>query len=727
MIPYALTIFLSAFLLFQLQPLIGKHILPWFGGSPAVWTTCLLFFQTVLLGGYLYAHWVASWKNIRIQTLIHGVLLLGTLLSLPVLPDPGWKPGGVESPTWQILGLLVVTVGGPYFLLSTTGPLLQAWFHITHSGRSPYRLYALSNAGSLLGLILYPFIVEPLLSRNAQAFTWSATYLVFLSSCGWCALQVGRTRATRAMSNMAHRFEVPPSQSRASLFTEVSLRAHRPNENHTVSQAGRREDTNEIASPGIQDFLSWVLMAACGSTLLMATTNQMCQNLIVIPFLWVLPLSLYLMTFIIAFEGNNRYRRVWCMPVFGVSSLSIPVVLRFETEIGILLPLLIYSTALFAGCMVCHGELERSKPAPRYLTGFFVAVAAGGALGGIFVTLAAPILFPSYWELYVALAGAGVLALARLFFDPQSPLGGGRPVWAWCLIVAAFVGLVGSLMNAAAYEEQGSLAGSRSFYGVLHITQWEDEEKGIYREMYHGSVVHGTQFAETPLRGQATSYYGEGTGGWLALNDHPRRIAREPLRIGVVGLGAGTMAALARDGDLIRFYEINPDVVRMSDEWFWYLRDTPARTEVVLGDARIQLERELAFGQEQQFDVLVGDAFNSGSIPMHLLTEECAQIYRKHLKDDGILAVHISANYFDLIPVSLGLAETLGWEAVVIDSDEKEYGAVWAATWVLITANHEFLESPMIQAARIRWEDNPPVPLKWTDDYSSLFHVLKLM
>lgn len=746
-IHYALTIFLSAFLLFQVQPLIGKYILPWFGGSPAVWTTCLLFFQVVLLVGYAYSHWVASWKHRQLQGLVHLLLLAVTLAMLSIVPGEGWRPGGSESPVWHILGLLTLTVGGPYFVLSTTGPLLQAWFSTTHPSRSPYRLYALSNLGSLLGLLTYPFVFEPLLTRQTQAASWSIAYVIFVLGSALCAWKVMRTAPLKLVGSVT-RIDLdrkayvgvlnsPTTNPGSMEVFEFRRLASDQREESDATGMTHRDSTPDLrlhddlasqkttsTSPRVREVGFWVGMAACGSTLLLATTNQMCQDIPVVAFLWVLPLSLYLLTFIIAFEGKQWYRRAWCMPLFAVTSLASCYVLYRGIDVAVGLRVLTYSLVLFAGCMICHGELARSKPAPRHLTLFFLTVAGGGALGGIFVALVAPILFSSYLEYHLSLAGAGALALAALYFDPLSPVYYGRRVWAWILSLLVFAVLIAALIKVATWGESNQLTASRSFYGVMRVTEWQDESGRTYREMHHGEIVHGFQFTATQWRSLPTSYYGEGTGGWLSVQLHPRRTSLKTLNIGVVGLGTGTMAALGRKGDRIRFYEINPDVVRLAKKWFTYCQNTPANVEIVLGDARVQLEGELKRGHNQDFDVLIIDAFSGNAIPLHLLTRECAKLYRRHLKEDGILALHISNQALDLVPVTLGLAQYLGWNAVLVDSEDNPDKAVWAATWVLISNNRTFLASLDAQSDQTQLSQDEVDPLLWTDDFASLLHVL---
>ena len=716
-IPFALTIFLSAFLLFQVQPLIGKYILPWFGGSPAVWTTCLLFFQTALLAGYAYAHWVAGWRRQKYQCLVHLSLLIGTVLLLPIIPHDIWKPLGSESPTWLILGLLTFTIGAPYFLLSTTGPLLQAWYSTAFPGRSPYRLYALSNTGSLLGLLTYPCLVEPLVIRQTQALAWSAAYGAFVLGSGWCALYLMRRASLSGVSG-----DVPENPAETGGLVPDHQQQH-----HLNPQLSHDVKPQTVPLPPLRRHavLYWLVLAACGSALLLATTNQLCQEVAVIPFLWVLPLSLYLLTFIIAFEGRRWYRPGWCIPLLVSASFLATWVIHRGSDFSVVQKIGIYSLALFAGCMICHGELAQNKPCAKYLTLFYLSIAAGGALGGIFVALAAPLLLTGYWEFHLALASAGAVALGVLFFAADSPVRQGKPLWAWLLAVMLYAGLIAALLTSVVEEISDSLAASRSFFGVLRVLEYDDEGKGIYRELLHSGVVHGIQYTNVPWRNRPTTYYGKGTGAWLSVEHHPRRGASKPMHLGVIGLGTGTIAALGKKEDTLRFYEIDPGVIRFSQQWFWYQQETAAAVEVVLGDARIQLERELAQGQSQQFDVLLVDAFTGGAIPLHLLTHECVQIYRRHLKDEGILALHISNRRLDLIPVTLGLARALGWEAVLIDSEEDLTEARWTCTWVLITNNRSFLKSKAVQKGKTLWPQDSAKPLLWSDDYASLLHVLK--
>ena len=727
---YALTIFLSAFLLFQVQPLIGKHILPWFGGTPAVWTTCLLFFQLILLGGYAYAHWLANLKNLPAQGIIHLCLLLATLFLLPIIPVDTWKPEGSENPIFLILGLLAVTVGGPYFMLTTTGPLLQAWFSISHKGKSPYRLYALSNAGSLLGLMSYPFLFEPLMARQSQAIFWSLSYALFIFLCGLCAWQIARNRAYTILTPA---FTTPtgfnPANEEALLVHKMSMAAIAgpayENLHCPKNEPYATPNTLNEGSPSMGSALIWLTLSTCGSVFLLATTNQVTQNVAVVPFLWVLFLSIYLLTFILAFEGNDIYKRWWCIPLLLFLSVIVAMDLAGGSGLSLGWQIAVYTGTLFAACMTCHGELSRIKPAPEHLTFFFLMIAGGGALGGICVAIVAPFIFSSYWEYHFVLISTALIVAAILFFDTASPFFRGRNLVVWSAILLANFFMITNLVKAIEIDIEDTAALSRNFYGVLKVSEFVDDNIGRVRQMLHGKVLHGTAYEKPPWRGMPTSYYGKGTGIWLAINFHPIRLQQQALKIGVIGLGTGTIAALTRKEDTLLFYEINRDVITLSRKWFWYQGDSEATIKTIPGDARIMLERELSHGEEKRFHILVADAFSGDVIPIHLLTQESATLYRKHLRDDGILAIHISNNNFDLIPVVKGMAESIGWKALLIESPDNLEYATWAATWVLITKNRAFLDRIEIKKAGKHLSGEAYRSLLWTDDYASLFHVLK--
>ncbi len=678
MILYALTIVVSAFLLFQVQPIIAKIILPWFGGSAAVWTVCMLFFQMALLLGYLYAHALVRYLKPRTQMLVHAGLLLVSALALPIYPNASWKPLSPDEPTLRILGLLAVTVGLPYFLLSTTGPLLQAWYARRFRGALPYRLYALSNAGSMFALLSYPFLFEPVFTSHQQAWMWSAAYGVFVVLCGLTAFWSGNAAAAETV--------VEPEA---------------------------------VEKPSAKLYLMWLLLPAVASLLLLAITNHLSQNVAAIPFLWVLPLSIYLLTFILCFEGSGWYRRNPYLQLLAVALGAMAYALSVDATgsvpIRVMVPL--FSMGLFTCCMVCHGELARLKPDPRYLTHFYVMIAAGGALGGVVVGLLAPHLFDGIYEMPLGLVACAVLVLWVLRQDAElkwfqrwrQP----APIVAAVLTVAlaVFVGL--QIRDSV----RASREMVRNFYGALRVRDsGPATELDATRTLTNGTINHGEQFLNPARRDQPTTYYGPDTGVGLAIREKEKTGA---IRVGVIGLGTGTLAAYGRLGDYYRFYEINPLVLRLAHTEFTFLGDSKAKVDVAMGDARLSLERE----SPENFDVLVVDAFSSDSIPVHLLTLEAMLLYFRHLRPDGVLAVHISNRYLDLEPVLAGETRATGKLARVVDTEDDDTQDVFGATWVLITSpasgfrGEELTNSTAIESKRT-------VRL-WTDDYSNLFRILK--
>ncbi len=711
MLAYSLAIFTGAFLLFLVQPLIGKFILPWFGGTPAVWTTCMLFFQTLLLGGYAYAHFSIRWLRPRAQAVVHLALLLAALaLALWLIPpDNGWKPADPGNPMWRILVLLFITLGLPYFVLSATGPLLQAWFSQTRPGASPYRLYALSNVGSLLALVGYPFVVEPNLTRRDQANLWSAGLGVFVLVCGYCAVSLWKKSAKPV--------EPPPG--------------HGTSEPEEISAVRR---------------LLWFFLPACASVLLLAVTNKICQDIAVIPFLWVLPLSFYLVSFIVSFDSPRWYWRpvwlsglvlalgavVWIMlgkPVPDSASIWLrPVVWLLDHAVQaprMLTEITVYLTAMFIGCMVCHGELYRLRPSPKHLTAFYLMIAAGGAFGGLLVALVAPLVFRSYAELHWGFWACCLLAVLALFHDPASPLHGGRPRWARDVLIVVLVGLAIALYGDEPEEWKQILTRSRNFYGVLTAYESGKDTPSNHRiVLQHGGTTHGLQFVAPDKQRLATTYYTKSSGVGLTMRHFPRQINR---RIGVVGLGTATVTAHGKPGDYIRIYEINPEVKQIAQTRFTYLSNCEARVEIILGDARLSLEREAP----QQFDILVLDAFSSDAIPVHLLTKECFETYQRHMKPDGVICVHISNRYLNLQPVVLGLADHFRFPCAIIDDDDvdereedEETSGAYNSEWMLVTRNDEFLQTKQIRDAT----DEPAGDFHrirlWTDEESNLFKIL---
>jgi len=695
MLRLSVTIFLSAFLLFQVQPLIAKVILPWFGGGPAVWTACMLFFQVVLLGGYAYAHLISTHLSRRVGSLIHIAALMVSLAFLPITPEAEiWKRADITQPTGFILWLLLANVGVPYFLLSSTTPLVQRWFSDSYSNHSPYRLYALSNTGSLLALLTYPFLVEPTLTLGTQVGIWSVGYGAFAVLCAWSAW--------RAVS--------------AKLQTDTG-----------VDVAADGDSGDDRPAPTTVSILLWLGLAAAGSIMLLATTNQMSQEVAVIPFLWVIPLALYLVTFIITFEHERWYNRFHFGLLMGVSSILATAVLFGGVFVPLWAQIVVYAGTLFACCMTCHGELFRSRPDPAHLTLFYLVVSAGGALGGLFVAAVAPVIFDGYWDYHVGL-------IACVFLTQLAWLRSGVKVRGFSARGALYLrlGLMVSALALVLYAQvrirsHGMVAASRNFYGVLQISR-HDDEVGEKLALTHGRIVHGQQYQDPEKRKWATAYYGPQSGVGLAALHHPRRSAAggaSGLNVGVVGLGVGTVSAYGKPGDKLRFYEINPEVVRLAKKPYTYIADSKADVDIVLGDARVQLERELAQQGPHRFDVLAIDAFSSDAIPIHLITREATEVYWEHLADDGILTFHISNRSLDLTPVTRALADVCHCEVVRTESPDDPKSGVSFSTWVLLTSNRAFLDTPAVRDSIVPWDDSDRPPLLWTDDFASLWQVLK--
>jgi hypothetical protein len=671
---FAAAVFISAFLLFQVQPLISKAILPWFGGAPAVWTTCLLFFQSILFGGYAYAHLIVRWVPIRGQVLIHAAFIVVAAIFLSILPDPSWKPVAGDDPTFRILALLVATVGLPYFLLSATGPLLQRWFSVAWPGRSPYRLYAVSNAGSLIALLSYPFVFEPVLDMNSQAKCWSIGFWVYVCLSVVCG--------TRLFLNGQ-----PVSDS-----------------NVQKAQSGRQRPRR---------FLMWFVLAMIASSTLLAITNTVCQDVAVIPFLWVVPLSLYLLSFILCFDSDWWYRRssnalitcgllaVLCWTIMFDVIDSLPV------QVGL------YFGILFFICMMCHGEISRRRPDAVHLTSYYLTLSAGGACGGLFVALAAPALFPDFWELQICFLAAAVCGLWVLYDDGRwCELGaaGALPAHAASIVLVVMV-LTFFIESVEHYREAVSM--TRNFYGVLKVEFDPMEKATILR---HGRIIHGLQLDSFGGASRPTTYYSGRTGVGQAIR--LLQTQKTSIRIGLVGLGAGTLAAWGRDGDVLRFYEINEDVIEQAETHFSFLSSTPAAVQIIPGDARLSLELE----QPQDFDLLVLDAFSGDAVPAHLLTREAFTVYLKHLADDGIIAVHISNLYFDLRPVVEGVAAAHGLYSLAIQVPAVRAPVDPSSEWILMARDQSALDRPSVFH---NVSAPQPRQVLWTDSFSNLFRILR--
>lgn len=804
---FATTIFLSAFLLFQVQPVVSKYILPWFGSTPGVWATALLFFQVVLLLGYGYSHFIVSRFTWHRQAIIHIALLCLTLLVLPITPVEALKPEDASAPVERILIILTLSVGAPFFLLSTTAPLIQRWFALLHPGRSPYRLYALSNAGSLLALMSYPFVIERFVYLQTQTWVWSLAYGLFVVFCATCAWRMRR------------------------LTGEGTRALQLENDNSPVNSAGKpgKEPVLSVMSIGL-----WMALSACGSGLLVATTNQMSLDIAAVPFLWVVPLGIYLLTFILCFDSDRWYIRPLYAALLPMALINSLRILYEGSDLGIVDQVLGYSLTLFIACMCCHGELARMRPAPEKITLFFLVNSIGGALGGLFVAVLSPALFAGFYEYHLLLlvcATLMVLVLIPLYVHGETS-GADQPnisllarlCW-FVAVVGVFTGVVLSFypgswyieessthvvatyaqwrsdviygipyalgvvllvneawrrqqkQNAASWwtslrgarqlgmlvilssglfslavslqwqireEERHVVARDRNFYGVLAVKEQSAGYTGHIHSLMHGRISHGVQLQKH--LNWPTAYYGLDSGIGLALQYHPsRQITDRQFRVGVVGLGVGTLAAYGNarfdpemygsnfsqaiqleHPDYLGFYELNPMVIEWARTRFTFLADAKKRgldIAVFEGDARIVLERQLKEGEGQLFDVLAIDAFSSDAIPIHLITLEAFSTYLKHLREGGILGFHVSNRFIDLIPVLARLAEVNEMRAVYIRSEEDDEREVSTAHWVLLSNNRAFFDNNAV------FKDAKPMPATgplWTDNFSSIFEVLKL-
>jgi hypothetical protein len=652
---YAVTIALSASLLFVVEPAAAKALLPRFGGAAGVWIACILFFQVTLLAGYLYAYALSRFLGARTQAAIHIALLAVSLCLLPWIP-PGAGAASGDHPVLAILTALTESIGLPFFALSATSPLLQAWY----GEGAPYRLFALSNAASLAALLAYPILIEPRLPLSAQFRGWSLIYLPFAASCIVCAI--------------ANR---PPSFSKS---------AH-------------------SKRPPIRPSLIWAALAACAATLWPAVANHLSQEVAAIPFLWVLPLSVYLLSFILCFEGRGWYPPQlfrWLLPV-ACASIAWRLGMQGSAG-GIEWEIPIFCAALFVCCMFCHGELARLKPHPAEgLAFFYFMVALGGACGAAFVSLFAPNVFHTFLELPVGVAACFILSLP-LLYRRGSP----RQLLRVSLVAAAAFAFV----NTYGAGTQSTLR-IRNFYGALQVTASGTGDDSI-RSLYNGKVLHGVQYLAGAKSRIATAYYAPETGIGLVM----RWLRQDaPWRVAVVGLGTGTLAVYGRPGDSYRFFDINPAVIDIAWRDFRYLRESAASVKTIAIDGRLGLAREPA----HSLNLIALDAFSGDSIPVHLLTREAFAMYLNRLAPGGVIAIHITNRYLDIASVVRTVAASLQKPVFVIHNTGDPDRAVQATDWAILANKHDDL-APIEPFAT----DQPTRNIAaWTDDYSNLFEIFK--
>jgi hypothetical protein len=682
---YGVTVFLGAFLLFLVEPMAAKQLLPALGGSSAVWLTCLVFFQTALLLGYLYAHWLTRTafdggpRRIYLSLLATAVVLLvAQIIHRPNLCH------GADHPVTTIFLALTVTIGLPFLLLAATSPLLQVLFARSQGGKVPYRLFALSNTGSLLALIAYPTLVEPNLTLKLQRALWSAGFVLYAVLC---AMLVRQTPSAAPL-------EPAGAQQAAPLAT------------------------------GATKWL-WFLLPMAAAMQLTAVTGHLTVNIAAIPLLWMLPLAVYLLSFIIAFEFPALYRRGLVVRLLVVMLASLGYAIsKTDVSLPIGVAILFFLVEAFLACLFCHAETYALRPQRAALNGsqigsqttlFYLLIAAGGAAGTFFIGILSPLIFSANYDLAISFFVTSALAVAVTWNDgwPQ------RLLWSTCSALLMFF----AIMLHTAYARDAILE-VRNFYGTLRVKQSTPPPQAFtVRMLLNGAIQHGTQIFSPGLSRTPTTYYAEDSGIGFALRfccgagSDPVL----PRYIGIVGLGTGTLAAYGKPGDRIRFYEINPQVRPIAENLFTYLRDSGAQITYADGDARASLTREAP----QSFDVLAIDAFSGDAIPLHLLTTEALVLYKKHLAPNGILAFHVSNQYLDLAPEITLLATSAGMKAELVESSPDAARGTFRSTWVLLTTSPIFFTEPEIAAAIQPMPTLPGLRL-WTDDYSSLLPIVQL-
>lgn len=681
---FAATMLLAGFLLFQVQLVLGKFILPWFGGSASTWLVCMLFFQVALLVGYAHAYAITLPLPIHRQAQLQIGILALTLLLLPIAPSDGWKPADASDPTWRILSLLTVCVGLPYIALATTTPLLSRWLAHIAPDLNPVRFFAASNIGSFLGLLSYPFFFERVLPSIEQTRWWSWAYVVYAALFTLCGvLTIIRARAAIAPETGAPR-----------------------------------------TSNG-DPLLMWILYSALGSALLIATTNAITQWSAVVPFLWVVPLSAYLLTFVITFGYPRAYQRALFGGAFLLlagTSLALPVP---EASFYLFMALLLQTATLFAGCMICHGEMVKLQPEPARLPKFYLAISAGGALGGIAVVLGSPLVFKDYFEHPLVLVA--IAAVAVLHMWPRAEGYRIARTAAACLGGAFF-------LNGLSISLREEISGAtlvdriRNFYGVVKIVrQFQDDPNEYTLGLFQAGIDQGGQFQAPERRMQPICGFDLNSGLGYALAYHAKRRTggpQTPLRIGVIGLGAGMIATLGREGDALSYYELNPAVLQLTSKHFTFLKESKAKVNVLLGDGRLVLERQLKANDRQNFDVLVLDAFRGASPPMHLMTKEAFAIYFGHLAENGILAVNFELDTFEVAPLHRGLARELGTNVRWFETKADYEFCQAPISWAVYTNDQALFDAPIVRRAVSSWRDDGKAELIWTDRDSNLMSIM---
>jgi hypothetical protein len=726
LVVYTAAIFVSALLLFSVQPLFTKMVLPRLGGSPAVWSVAMVFFQSLLLGGYAYAHYLMQLRNRMIPVAAHLVLLIVALLTLPLSIASGWGEPPASGYAFWLLGLFAVSIGLPFFALAANNPLLQAWFVRTGhpNGPDPYFLYASSNIGSFLALLSYPVLLEPMFTLRTQNLIWTGGYgllIVLIASCGVLLL---RSPATAAIDTLAEDFDAPPPS--------WTLRAR------------------------------WIFLAAVPSGLLIAVTAHISTDIAAAPLLWVLPLSLYLLTWVLVFQSRPLLPHKWMLMAQPLAIIGVIVLLAVGGERNLLITLGGNLLCFFIIAMACHGELARTRPAAKYLTGFYVGLSFGGMVGGLFAGLIAPFTF-SWVAEYPILAALAVLCrpppeerlqnwnrwfwpllviIAVLLIAPTYSNG---KLYAWLeeqrvyvITVVAMIGMILTVLRVTgtakfagiivlalvlvrAYPaDDGRVETVRSFFGVHKIVVTAN---GQYHVLMHGTTIHGAEKFQnddgTPVTGRPepiTYYHKDGGIGQAIAAIRERKGA--PLRVAVIGLGSGTLTCASEPGETWKFFEIDQSMVdtARAPKYFSYIQSCAPDLKPVIGDARLTFARE----PDGIYDLIIVDAYSSDAIPIHLATEEAMEIYKDKLAPQGAVAMHVSNRHLELSSVVVGIADANDLKSWVYSEDSNRESEYIFATSVVVSAREETDVGKLASSEQWALTEADEHQRVWTDDYSNV-------
>jgi spermidine synthase len=671
-------IFTSAFLIFFIQLLLAKHMLPQFGGSAFVWVTSILFFQTGLLLGYLYAYLLVKIPSKRLQAIIHFGLLLASLYFIPiqldgfVINNQQWPPISV----WQLLSCISLL---PFIVICASSPLLQHWYCQIKESEFPYYFYSISNAGSLIGLVGYPFLIEPIMGLHQQAQCWTLMYLCYCFICFLCMVQLLRTKKSPEYAKVA--------------FDVTILRANQ-----------------------------WLFLSFISSALLLAVTQFLTQNVINLPLMWVIPLGLYLLSFIVTFSKTAGYDRNFWLCSFLIF-LTLTLWLIYMESLAGYDVVLVLLGLLYSACMICHGELILRKPSLRSLTTFYLLISLGGVLGSLFVNIVAYVLLGKWWDFYIPLI---LLTIIVLLLSYQCYRQKKLPWETEVLISTCLIIILGLTIVCMIKPKTDVLAEKRSLYGFIRVLDHLPKTANGYREMRNGQITHGVQFLNSDKQNIPTTYYGENSGIQLTI-EFLRQHHKQPLNIAVIGLGCGTIASLGAKGDNIDFYELDENVKDFAYRYFTYLSSSPANIRVILGDARLSMVKAQFASGFKQYDLIVADAFNGDAIPFHLLTHEAINLYKTLLAKNGIIALHTTNTYIAFYPLTSNLAKDQGLQHSWIETKANPGKLYYTNYWAILSSDPEFATWIKQQKGITLDNTNTQSSILWTDDFNSILPLLRML